>query len=235
MRVAALQPGYLPWLGFFEQMYQADVFVIYDEVQYDKRSWRNRNRIRTADGWCWLTVPVLTKGVFTQKITEVRVNNDLPWKRKHWKALLVNYQNTPYFKKYADFFEDVYKKNWEYLQDLDVEIIKYIKDDLGIRAPLDFLSSHEIEGASTTRVVNLLLKLGADEFYNGAAGRRFFDEELFRKNNIRLIYQDYNHPVYKQRFPGFIPHLSIVDLMFNHGPESLDILTGKKKVPGEAK
>src|SRR3990172_12538461 len=116
MRVAALQPGYLPWLGFFEQMYQVDLFVIYDEVQYDKRSWRNRNRIRTVDGWCWLTVPVLAKGLFEQKVPEVRINNNLPWRRKHWKSLHVNYKKAPYFRKYADYFEDVYKRDWEFLQ-----------------------------------------------------------------------------------------------------------------------
>lgn len=233
MRIGILQPGYLPWLGFFEQMYNTDVFVILDDVQYDKKSWRNRNKIRTKDGWIWLTVPVFTKGSFSQRIQEVCINNEIPWQRKHLKSLETNYQKAPYYKDYIDFFSELYAKEWKYLLDLDMEIIEFVKVQLKLNARMIFSSNlapcaedPANGGAKNEKIINICKKLGADTLYDGESAESFIDKALFAKEGITVEFQHYNHPVYAQLFQPFMPYMSIVDLLFNCGNASLDIITG---------
>lgn len=228
-RIAILQPGYLPWLGFFDQMYKSDIFVIYDDVQYTKRSWRNRNKIKTKDGWIWLTVPVITKGEFKQRIFETKIDNSRNWRKKHWRSLEIWYQKAPYFKKYKNFFENLYSKKWEYLVDLDLEIIKYLTEVLGIKTPTVRSSKFRAKGKGTEHVVNICKEVGANLLYDGKAAKGFIDEDLMKRNRIEIEYQDYQHPVYSQLYGQFVPYLSVIDLMFNCGKESLDILVDKKE------
>lgn len=243
MRIGILQPGYLPWLGFFEQMYNTDVFVILDDVQYDKKSWRNRNRIRTKDGWIWLTVPVLTKGSFSQRIQDVCINNEIPWQRKHLKSLETNYQKASYYKDHIDFFRELYSKEWKYLLDLDMAVIEYLKAQLKLNAKIFFSSSlyaadpEELEdpaascraatcGAKNEKILNICKKLSADILYDGESAESFIDKALFAKEGINIEFQHYNHPVYTQLFQPFMPYMSVIDLLFNCGNASLDIITG---------
>lgn len=222
------QPNYLPYLGFFHKLAYSDVFAIVDNVQFVKRGtfgWMNRNRIRTKDGWMWLTVPVLTKGKYHQLIIETKINNDLPWARKHFNAIYHNYHTAPYFKKYSGFFEDIYKRRWDNLVDLNIEIILYIIKELGVKIKkIVKCSDIGVKGKASEYVIDICKRLNADTYLSGLHGKDYLDEKLFLEENIKLSYQEFVHPVYKQQFEGFVPGLSVIDLLFNCGPESLGIL-----------
>lgn len=225
--IGILQPGYLPWLGFFEQLYRSDAFVLYDDVQYDKNGWRNRNRIKTAHGPLWLTVPVLTHGRAGQRINETMVDNKENWSRKHLRGFELNYSATPHFNDYFPEFELILSQKWERLVDLSVSLIERIKGLLEIRTPLFRSSSLNIPGERDERLIKICQRFGARVFYEGEAGKNYIDVEKFRKEGIQVQFQEYRHPVYRQLHGEFISHLSIVDLLFNHGPESLKILAGE--------
>lgn len=230
-----LQPGYLPWLGFFDLLQRSDMFVIYDDVQYDKGSWRNRNRIKTANGTQWLTVPVLVSFGRHPLINEVRIDNKINWQKKHLSSIRQNYSKSPFFKKYIGIFEDAYDKRWELLVNIDMHFIKAIAECLGIREKKMVLSSSlGIEGGKIERLINICKSFGANTFYEGSAGRNYIDDRDFLSHYIKVLWHDYKHPYYSQLWlkgQGFISYLSVIDLLFNHGPDSLDIITGKKVIP----
>ncbi len=231
VRAAILQPSYLPWLGFFHQMAQSDVFVVLDDVQYDKHGWRNRNRIKTAQDAQWLTVPVLTKSQGKPLVKDVLINNgNAHWRSDHLKSIQQNYSKAPFFGDYLGIFSGIYSREWERLIDADMAFIMALKDALQIATKIEFASNLEAEGDRVQRLVSMCKKLGAEEFLEGGAGRNYLagnGEQLFASNGIKLIYHDYQHPTYPQLYGEFIPYLSVVDLLFNCGGESLDILTGK--------
>jgi len=225
MRLVCLQPGYIPWAGFFDQMDRSEVFVIYDNVAFDKGGWRARNRIKTPQGAQWLSVPVVVSGF--PLIKDVKIDNHDNWAIKHLKSIKQNYSRAPYFKDYIGIFEDIYSKPWEYLIDLDMAFIFKIRECLGNGTTIEFASNLKIEGERTQRLVDMCLKLGATEFLEGHAGKGYLQgegEQLFKENGINLVYQDYNHPIYPQLYGEFRSHLSVVDLLFNCGKESLDII-----------
>jgi hypothetical protein len=231
MILAGHQPNYLPYLGFFHKVAQADILAIVDNVQFVKRGtfgWMNRNRIRTKDGWMWLTVPVLTKGKYHQLIIDTKINNDLPWGKKHFNAIYHNYHRTPYLKKYIGFFEDIYKRHWDNFCGLSTDIIKYIIKELGINIKIIMCSEIGVEGKATEYVIDMCKKLKADTYLSGVHGKDYLDESLFLKENIKLGYQEFVHPKYPQQYEEFIPELSIIDLLFNCGPDSLDILLDRR-------
>ena len=226
MRIAILQPGYLPWLGFFEQMHKSDIFVIYDDVQYDKDSWRNRNRIKTPQGTQWLTVPVRINFEELPLINEVKIDNAKDWKKKHLFSIRQNYSKAPFFKKYINIFEEGYARTWDYLIDVDLYFINKLAESLDMKDKKIIMSSAlNVKGNRMDRLLNLCKKFGADTFYEGAAGRNYIDDEYFAKNGIKVEYQDYRHPVYTQLYGVFMPYLSVIDLLFNNGGETLSILT----------
>lgn len=230
MIIGILQPGYLPWLGFFEQMYRSDVFVLYDDVQYDKEGWRNRNRIKTANGVQWLTVPVLMKFSDHPLITDIRINNEVNWRKKHLASIRQNYGKAPFFRDYEGLFEEALSKGWNLLIDLDVYFVTKLAECLGMREKRILRSSDlPVKGERIERLIHLCKHFGADTFYEGAAGRNYIDEEAFLKEGVRVEFQDYEHPIYSQLHGGFISHLSVIDLLFNHGRESLSILTSQNK------
>ena len=225
-----LQPGYLPWLGFFEQMYCCDIFVVYDDVQYDKHSWRNRNRIKTSQGWQWLSVPVLTSGHNKPINKEILIDNSHNWRVKHHAAIQQNYSKAAYFSQYFDAFDAIYKAEWKYLIDLDMALISKLCEFMGLQRQIVFASDLNIGGRSTERLIAICHALNADSFYEGKAGETYIAPAVFQEAGVRLIYQDYHHPVYRQQYGKFIPYMSTVDLLFNHGPDSLDILSLRKTV-----
>jgi hypothetical protein len=230
MVIGILQPGYLPWLGFFEQMYRSDVFVVYDDVQYDKEGWRNRNRIKTANGVQWLSVPVLFKLSDSPLIMEIKIDNKVNWRKKHLTSIRQNYAKSKYFNDYIGFFEDAYARDWECLIDLDMFFIRGLAACLGMGDKQIVCSSgFHIDGDRIGRLINFCRFFRADVFYEGVSGKNYIDEDLFRDQGIRVEYQDYEHPVYRQLYGEFIPYLSVVDLLFNHGKESLSIITGTGK------
>lgn len=227
MTLAGHQPNYLPYLGFFHKLACCDLFVIVDNVQFVKRGpfgWMHRNKIRTHDGWMWLTVPVLTRGRFTQKIVDTMINNQVDWRRKHWKAIYLNYKKTPYFRKYSDFFYQIYGREWDKIAELNEAIILYIKEQLGIKTRVLRASEVGVQGGASDLIVDMCKRTGADKYLHGKHGQDYIDESKFLENNIECLYQDFEHPVYEQLRKPFIPFLSAIDLLFNEGEASLEIL-----------
>lgn len=225
--IGILQPSYLPWLGCFEQMHAADVFVFYDDVQFEKGSWRNRNRVKTPQGPTWLTVPVLKPGG-DQSILDVRINPVVPWAKKHARTLQINYAKAPYTDRYLPELTDLLDRGWTDLCGLNLATSRWLADRFGIRT--EFVRSSElgIPGRRTERLIRLIRELGGDVFYEGAAGRSYINPQEFADQGIEVRFQDYRHPEYRQLHGAFISHLSAVDLLLNHGPSSLNILTGNE-------
>lgn len=222
MKIAIHQPQYLPWLGYFDKMDRADVFVLLDDVQYKKNEWQNRNKIRNARSSQWLTVPVLYK--FGQKINEVRISDKEPWRKKHCKSIEANYSRAQYFGRYASFFRESYDKKWELLGDVNMHFIEFIKETLGIETVLVKSSSLGVKGSSTKRLVNICKELKADTYISGAGGKGYLDAELFKNSGIALEFQEYVHPAYEQVFDGFQPYMAAIDLLFCHGKKSLHVI-----------
>jgi len=229
MVIGILQPGYLPWLGFFEQLARSDVFVVYDDVQYDKHSWRNRNRIKTANGIQWLTVPVRFSLDSKQLVKDVEIDNSQKWRKKHADSLRQSYGKAPFFSEIWPLFAEVYDREWEKLVDLDMHFIERIGRYMGLERKIIKSSTLAVEGGKIDRLLALCQYFGADVFYEGAAGRNYIHEEAFEKGGVKVLFQDYSHPVYNQLHGDFVSYLSIADLLFNCGRESLAILAAANK------
>lgn len=224
MILTAHQPVYLPWLGFFHKVALADKFIFFDRVQYAPRDWISRNQIKTANGPLMLTVPVLKKNHRKKTMAEIEINNVLPWTQKHWKSMVVNYKKTPYFKYYADFLEDVYIRKWELLADLNFYMLKWFLQTLKIGTIIERTDTYDFQGTKSDLVLNMCLKLGANIYIFGTLGRDYANVDAFLRAEVKPVFQSYNHPVYKQLHGEFLPYMSIVDLLFNEGPNSLEIL-----------
>ncbi len=224
MRVTILQPSYLPWLGFFDQMHRSDQFVLYDDVQFTRRDWRNRNRVRIRDGSVWLTVPVIQKNKYEQSLLETKIDNSTSWKRKHLETIRCHYSKAPFFELYFPWCEKIFNSEWEYLLDLSMETIEYLREQLKIDTPL--LRSSELggEGNKTQRLISICKQLEATQYLSGEAAKDYISEKDFADQGIKLEYQEYQHPEYQQRYTGFVPFLSTLDLLFNCGEKSLGIL-----------
>lgn len=222
MKVAIHQPQYMPWLGYFHKMDAADVFVLLDDVQYKKNEWQNRNKIRNAEGSQWITVPVIND--FGQKISEVRIDNSKSWREKHLKSIEMNYSRSPYFDKYFPLFQKEFAKDWDHLVNLNITFIQILKDKLGIVTELVKSSSLDIESTRTERLIDICRELKADEYIAGAGCRDYMDIPLFESSGVALEVQEYDHPVYEQVFDGFEPYMSVVDLLFCHGNDSLEMI-----------
>ena len=224
MRVAILQPSYLPWLGFFDQMHRSDQFVLFDDVQFTRRDWRNRNRIRVREGSAWLTVPVIQKNKYEQTLLETKIDNSTLWKRKHLETIRSHYSKTPYFELHFPWCEQLFNSEWKFLLDLSLETIHYLKGQLKIDTPLLCSSELKTFGKKTKRLIEICKQLGATHYLSGDSARNYISGEEFSKQGIGLEYQEYQHPQYPQRYEGFVPFLSAIDLLFNCGEKSLNIL-----------
>ena len=227
MIVAVHQPQYLPWLGYFDKMDRADVFVLLDTVQFKKNEWQNRNRIKTASGPQWLTVPVTYR--FPQRIGEVGINNRERWQHRQRQAILTNYRQAPCWDFPAPLIEELLTPAWERLSLLNIASVAGLAKLLGISTPL-FVAS-ELPGFPEDpdrRLIAIVKHFGADTYLAGSGGRDYMDLDLYRQSGINVSFQEYRHPVYEQRFGPFVPFLSVLDLLFNHGPASLTILRGER-------
>ena len=224
MKVAIHQPNYLPYVGFFHKLSLADTFVIMDDTQYDKK-FTNRNKIKVPGNWIWLTVPINKKHKFVaNKIVEI--NNEENWQSDHFEKINRSYSNSKFFKKnYKAFFEKIYSKKWDHLFTLNYELIIQLIDWLDIKIEVIKESELNINGNSTERLVNISKKIGAETYVSGIGGKEYMNEKMFETNNIKIEYQNFKCPIYKQVFNSeFIPNLSIIDLLFNIGPKSLSKL-----------
>ncbi len=221
------QPLYLPWMGYFEMIGATDVFVVFDHVQFEKKTWQQRNRIKTAQGQLWLTVPV-QKTPRGTRICDVKISyaggNSL---LKHWETICWNYKKAQFFDEYKGHFEQVFNKKFDLLRDLNVELIKVICGILGVKTKIVYSSELGLNDAAlgkTERVVNLCEIASIDFLYDGLSAKDFLQLDLFESKGIKIQFQQYNHPKYNQLYGEFVPYLSIVDLIFNEGEKSLEIV-----------
>jgi hypothetical protein len=231
MKCVILQPSYIPWRGYFDQIRQADLFIFYDDVQYDKHGWRNRNRIKTAQGPLWLSIPVSNKGTISNHmvINEMKIvwNND--WARNHWKSIETAYGKAPFYHLYADGLYKLYSSHPELLADFTIPLTIHIARALGIQSTR-FMRSSEIEGISgtkTDRLIEILTRVGADHYISGPAAKDYIEPEKFSKAGITLDYFNYSYPEYEQLYPPYDPFVSVLDLMFMKGEQSLGYITGE--------
>jgi hypothetical protein len=224
----------MPWLGFFHKISMADVYVALDNVQYQHKYFQNRNKIRDFSGEIWLNVPVLRKGKRSQLIKDVEINNgEERWQEKNWKRIYFSYKDAPYFSMYADYFENLYSKDWQLLVDLNLDIIQNCLKFLGINTKIIRASELGIEGQGEQLILDLCKALDPEVYISGitgiAGGGRAF-EDKFLEEGIQVIYQEFHHPIYKQLHEPFIPNMSSIDLLFNHGEDSLSIIAKENEM-----
>jgi hypothetical protein len=226
-----LQPSYVPWRGFFHLIRRADVFVFYDDVQYDKHGWRNRNRIKTAAGVQWLTIPVLAKGNVETglPINEVRISRAESWARKHLGSIRQSYGKAPFFAQYWPLVESFYAQPPELLADFTIATTKKLAEVIGITKTKFVRSSElQLEGAKNERLLALLRKVGATHYISGPSAKSYIDAAAFEAANVTLEYQVYDYPEYEQLYPPFDAQVSILDLLFMKGPAASDWIWGAK-------
>ncbi len=226
MIVSVHQPQYLPWLGYFDKIDRADIFVLLDTVQYKKNEWQNRNRIKTAQGWQWLTVPVLYR--FPQLISEVEINNREKWQHRQSQAVVSNYRKAPNWDVLEEFFEEIFSSEWTSIAGLNIRVVKRLCALLGIETPL-FVASEigNFPEDPDERLIAIARHFGADTYLAGSGGREYMQMDKYGDSGITVLFQDYRQPVYDQLFGEFEPFMSVIDLMLNHGGESLKILRGR--------
>jgi len=223
MRCVINQPNYIPWRGYFHQIQKADVFVFYDDVQYDKHGWRNRNRIKTSNGTIWLTIPVIKKGAVQNHtpINEIFIDWTRDWSRKHWKTIEQAYGKTPFFELYTPILKEVYEQRCDKLADLTIQLTILIAKALGI-AETTFVRSSSLgtTGVKTDRLLEILGLLQATHYITGPAAKNYLDEAKLTEAGISLEYMVYDYPMYSQLYPPYDPQVSVLDLLFMKGPDS---------------
>jgi len=224
--VSIRQPGYLPYIGFFKKIESSDVFVFLDNVQYEKNDWDNRNKIKTSKGDMWLTVPIQNK--FGQKINEVNIANNENWNDKHKKSIQINYSKSPFFKEFWDDVDSILSQKWEKLIDLNMKFISYFSSKLELTTKIVKSSELNVEYVSSKRLLEICMKLNADTYLSGELGKDYLNEKIFKESNINVIYEKFEHPVYKQMHGDFLPNMSIIDLLFNEGDNAKEILKNSK-------
>lgn len=223
MNVVLLQPSYIPWRGYFDQIRRADLFIFYDDVQYDKHGWRNRNQIKTAQGKHWLTIPVHSKGVTGGiSIQDVRIDSSKPWAKTHLKSLLTAYNKAPFFRQYMPLLESMYEaRHDEFLADFTIETTVTLARTLGITSVQFMRSSdlRDITGQKTDRIINILKQVNATHYISGPSARDYIELEKFEEAGITLEYMEYHYPEYPQLYPPYDPYVSILDLLFMVGKD----------------
>lgn len=225
--LVVLQPGYLPWLGFFDQMRRSTTFVLYDDVQYDKGGWRNRNRIKSKDGPQWLTVPVLTKGRPAQRLLDVEIDGSRPWARSHLRSISQSYARAPYADRYLPELAELLSRPWSRLVELDIAVIALMARWLNLQRPVVRSSHVPIAGRRSARLVDLCLHFGAVHYLTGDAARSYLDVSLFARHGINVQWHGYRHPTYPQQHGAFVPYLSALDLILNCGEGARDVISGQ--------
>jgi IS1 family transposase len=219
MIVGIHQPNYLPYLGFFDKIARSDIFVIYDDAQFNKYEFQHRNRIRIHDGWKWLTVPVIKEEM---PINEIKIINETPknkphWSKIHFREIHANYAKTDYFSVYEEEIRKMYEKKYEKLVDLNMNLIKFLMKAFDIDVKLVYASEFGLKTNASQKNLDLVEAVGGDVYLSGPMGRDYLDLSLFEKKGIKVAFQDFKHPVYKQRYEGFVPNMAAIDTLFNVG------------------
>lgn len=220
MLVGIHQPHYLPWLRYFEKIARSDVFIVLDDIQFSKNGWQNRNKVKSASGPLLLSVPILAKD--RQRLPDARIDNATGWARKHWKTLEQCYGPSPFFEAQAPFLEEIYTRTWEFLNDLNRHMLAYFVGELAIESTIVYASELNVAGEATERLINLIRAVGGDSYYSGSyALDAYLDAQALDAAGIQLELQQWEPPVYTQRYGNFESDLAIVDLLMNEGPRSL--------------
>lgn len=224
-KVAIIQSNYIPWKGYFDIIHLVDEFILYDDMQYTRRDWRNRNKIKTPQGLQWLTIPVDVKGKYFQKINETRIS-EAGWGRQHWKSISMNYARAPFFKTYAPELEAFFHSETpELLSEVNHALISHICGLLGITTKITWSSDYEVIDGKTERLVSLCKQSGATDYYSGPAARDYIVDELFTEAGIRLHYMDYSgYPEYPQLHGAFEHGVTMLDLLFQTGPDATQFM-----------
>lgn len=226
--VGCIQSSYIPWRGYFDLIRQSDIFVFHDDIQYTKQDWRNRNRIKTAAGLTWLSIPVrraTTHGV----IDEVEIDNEQGWGRKHWRIIEAYYSNAPFFSQYAEFFRDTLTQRWDRLSHLNVYIVSNICKTLGIKTPFINSRSLGLTGRKTDRLIQICRACNATRYLSGPSARNYIESDKFAAIGVDIEYMVYDYSPYPQQFGPFIEGASIVDLLFNCGSEKSLLLLDRAR------
>ena len=215
-KISISQSNYIPWLGYFDLINRVDEFILYDDAQYTRRDWRNRNKIKTPQGLKWLTIPVDVKGKYFQRINETKIS-DKGWAVKHWRQIKDNYVKAKNFKKYKDMFEKLYLScKEEYLSEINHKFIITINQILGIKTKIRFSSEFKIYGDQTEKLINICKQCNATVYISGPAAKSYFNEQLAKKENIQVKWMNYdNYKEYEQLYPPFEHGVTILDLIFN--------------------
>jgi len=221
MILSAHQPAYLPWLGYFHKIMISDIFVILDDVQFEKNSFINRNKIKTNQEPIWLTVPLLMKQHTAKTIKEMETNAHENWGEKHWKSLSMNYRKAPYFQQYAAFFEETYCRSWPIFMDLIDHFNRFWFEILDIKTKIIKQSDLGIKSAKQDLILDLCAAVKADQYVSGALGKDYLEATKFQEKAIQLYFQSYNINNYDQLYGEFLPYLSMPDLLFNVSRERI--------------
>jgi hypothetical protein len=228
MIVGIHQPNHLPYLGFFDKMMQSDIFIIYDDAQFNQEDFQHRNKIRIYHDWKYLTVPIEKKLI---PINEIKIKNEVTLKKMKWSDAHIrdirdNYNKTPFYTKYINDVEKIYANKYDKLIDLNLDIIHFIMNAFNIRTTIVLSSEFGFTSKSTEKLVELVEAVDGDVYLSGPSGRNYLDFSAFEKKRIQLKFQDFKHPVYEQYYTGFIPNMASIDALFNLGvfPEKKDFI-----------
>lgn len=227
MRVTIHQPQFLPWLGYLDKIDRADLFIVLDTVQFKKNEWQNRNRIRTAEGWQWLTVPVLHR--FGQRVQDVLINPTAAWREQHLRALEMHYARAPFRDRYLPELRAVYAQAWTKLSELNLAVIQWLLQAYGITTPMCCASGMTAREEPTDRLIDLCLAVGASQYLAGAGAEGYMDRPRFEASGVELEIQEFHHPVYRQVYEPFEPNVSAIDLLLCGGPDALNRLRSRRE------
>ncbi len=209
------QPDFLPWLGFFDRWRKSDLYVVLDDVQFLRRGWHHRDKIKTASGEAWLTVPVQKKGKFEQTIAEALIDDERDWRRKHLNAIEAAYKKTRNFLTVFPVIEKIYEANHKLLVDLNLDLLRYCAQELYIETPLKRASELGITATGTERLVQIVSACGGERYLTGLGAKDYLDEDIFTENGIEVVWQKFEHPVYTQLHGPFVQTLSVLDYLMN--------------------
>jgi len=221
MIITIHQPDFLPWLGFFDRWAKSDLFIILDDVQFLRRGWHHRDKIKTLHGVHWLTIPVLKRGKYNQLIKDVEIDNQQDWKRKHLETIESAYKKAPNLNRYLTSLKKIYDKNHTYLIELNIDIIKFMAAEFGITTPIVFSSDYRVNLTSTKKLLTLVRINKGTVYLTGTGAKDYLEESLFSDNGIALEWQKFEHPIYEQLYGEFVPGLSGIDYLMMVSPPSL--------------
>jgi hypothetical protein len=232
-KVAIIQSNYIPWKGYFDMIGSVDEFILFDDAQFTRRDWRNRNKIKTPQGIKWLTIPVAVKGKYYQKIKETEIS-DTDWGRQHFETIRTNYARAPFFQYYRSLFEPLYLSTTErMLSQVNRHFIEAICAELGITTQLTWSDDYEVVDGKNERLITLCKQAGADHYLSGPTAQSYLDETAFAAEGITVSYMDYaGYAEYPQLYPPFDHAVSIIDLLFNVGPKARDYMRSAQVIPG---